>query len=415
MLVEARTKLPLYRWGQLMGLHPLHFAQVTLPIQSLPMACSTAWYRHNWQDADRTGREEVAAAIYRAETDLEQYLGYNLVPDWTVDERVHVGRTYTPEHVAYPSINARGYPSTVIAGRKHFVAAGIRASTLIAASRPVVYTDADSDLYFETATVTATVATGQAACEVRAYYPGKDGADAYEIRPVRVTVVGTTATIVFRREQAVLEARQDAMNPISVDGLDNAQFLTTVDVYRVYNDPQTQVSFLWEQLGQCGCLNADCTVCQYSAQTGCLVARDNKHSILAFSPSSWDAATSLFSSAAWGMSRTPDVARLYYLSGLQDNALACPRVEMNRDWAMTVAIYAASMLERPLCDCAASVRVENWREEVSFTGGVKELATYNISFNDLENPFGTRRGALYAWRRVSRPNATIGTGAVYVS
>lgn len=406
MLVSTRTKLPISRWASLMGIHSLHFAQIKLPALSPSGVCDSAWFRHGWQDTDKVSREELAETIARAEAELESYLNYNLVPDWTVDERQQVLRTFVPEFVHFGTANMRSYANAVVTNKKHFIAGGIRTSTLIEAASAITWQAAGAYGWAAVGTSTSAVPAGTAKCEIRAYYPGHNGEDAYEIRPITVSIVGTTLTVTVRRELCVTEALQDDYNALVVDGSDNANFLTTLDVYRVWNDPQTHVSFLWEG-GTC-----EEVFGEYVTQTGVLLARDPVLGVVGFLPATWDSATSAWSTACLSAPRTPDMVRLYYLSGLQDTRAVCPRTDMQADWARTVAIYAASMLERSICNCDASKKVENWRSDLAFSGGTEEEAIYNLTQSQLENPFGTRRGAIYAWQRVKRPNATVATGAV---
>jgi hypothetical protein len=43
--------------------------------------------------------------------------------------------------------------------------------------------------------------------------------------------------------------------------------------------------------------------------------------------------------------------------------------------------------------------VKDLRSDLSVTGGP---LGYNITLEDLSNPFGTRKGAVLAWRRISK-------------
>jgi len=212
------------------------------------------------------------------------------------------------------------------------------------------------------------------------------------------------ATITFRRELCVLEVLQEALVPAAVDGLVDANFLDEVDVYRKWNDPQTQATFLWEHIpGTCGCGDATCQVCQYSTQTGCLNVRDARRSLITYSPAVWNADNETFDSAAWAVGRQPDIVRLYYRAGLRRNDLACPDWSMDPAWERIVAAYAASLLDRPVCDCSnVAGKIEQYRTVLAFSSGATELASYSLSPEDLANPLGTTRGAIMAWKRVKQ-------------
>lgn len=409
---QTLTKLPLDRWARLVGINPLHFNGIQVRD---PTVCSAIWFQFEWQTADSVSREEVARAIATAEADLEDLIGYRLLPCWEIDEWQPAAPVPRPELLRRVSVDTHGYSQAVQADWGHLVSGGVRAKTVLDAGQPIVYTDADGDGYDETATVLATVPTGQIPCEVSVFYPGTDGADEYQIRPVTVTVAGTVATIVFRREQCVLRAllERDVIPANddqfrALDAQDNANFLTTVDVYRVYNDPQTQAIFMWEPLSCSHCGGSGCEMCAYTVQTGCLMARtDTRLGYLGYRPAAWNSATALFDGADWAEGRAPDIIRLWYYSGWRQKRLICPTVQMDPFWERLVAIYAAALLDRPVCECNnIGAYVEQWRRDLALTiaGG----ANPKISDHDLDCPWGTKRGAVYAYNRACSGGRVLG-------
>lgn len=392
------TKLSLDDWARIMGVHPLHFNQVYV---NIPTVCAQPWLQHEWQNEDRVGREAVARAIAQAEANLEAHLNYRLAPSWEIDEWRPTIRPWRPELINYSVTDVRGFSQVVISNWKHAISGGIRSKTLVAAGVAVTFTDADSDSYLETATATQVV-TFPSACEVRAYLPGRAGADEYEIRPIDVSIDAATgiATLTMRREQLVNPDLTSILEPDATGllGTDAANFETTIDIYRVYNDPQQQVQFLWEPFGNVCCAGSGCAQCAYNVQLGCLMIReDPKHGMFSYRPGTWNATTLEFDSAAWSVQREPDLVRLWYYAGARDKSLTCPTVEMSEDWKRVVAYYAAALLDRPICDCN-NIRawVENWRRDLAIPGEER----LRVSKADLENPFGTRRGAVNAWHRV---------------
>lgn len=406
MRADIVTKLSLYRWAQIMGIHPLHFAGVYVTNLVEPTGCVQPWLQHIWQDADRVGREDVAEAIAQAETDIERLLKFRLLPSWEIDEWRPTTRPYHTELFNLYATDIRGYRDAVRADWGHFVSGGTEKKDLIPRSSAIAWSDPDGDvLYEELGTVTvATTVTDP--CEIAVYYPGKNGADEWEIRPINVSIAAGVATITFRREQAVLEALMESFAAEGVDG-DNtkdANFLAAVDVYRHWNDPQTQVTLSWEPTGACSCGSTICPACAHTVQSGCLHSHgDPRLSILAYTPADWDAADESFCSTAMAVGRAPDVVRLYYYAGLRAKGLTCPTLQMDRGWERIVAYYAASLLERQVCDCPnVHAGVDRWRQDLAFSGGADELASYNLTEEDLGNPLGTRRGAIFAWKRIKQ-------------
>lgn len=416
MYAATPTKLPLATWARLMGVHPLHFAQVSFTPADAKFPsgnCDRVMAQHEWQEADATSREEVARAIAEAEENIERELGFRLLPSWEVDEWRQTARYFRAELDNISLTDLRCAAQAVKAQWAHLVTVGQRATTLLAASSPITWSDVmpAGDGYKETGTVTvAGLAAAVEACEIRVYYPGKSGDPAYEIRPINVSIAAGVATITFRRELAVLEGLMEAFEPVAVDGTVDAQFLAAVDVYRLYNDPSAPATLLWENRpSTCGCGDDDCPSCDYTAQTACLNIRgDPAHGWLSFVPATYDAITDVWSHQEASVGRNPDIVRLWYQAGLRDQRVACPTRDMDVQWALIVARYAASLLDRPPCACARETW-ERWRVDLAFRGGAEELATYELTASDLASPFGTAAGAVYAWRRVK--NAETGAAA----
>lgn len=270
-------------------------------------------------------------------------------------------------------------------------------------------------------TVAAGVGADVPDCELHAYYPGHGGDDAYEIRPLLSAVNNGdgTATLRFRRELCVTEAEQErypvgaAEKAGAIDGSDDGKFLEGVAVGRVYNDPSTQVSFLWEKLANCEtCSDGSCAECQYTTATGCLHLRSEPRlSFVAMTPAAWDPDALIFRPESFCVGRAPDFARLYYRSGWRAPGITCASNVMDRELARLVAILAAAQLDRNLCDCQnIKESVGRWQRDLAFVGGAEELSVFGIEKTDLNNPIGTRYGEVYVWRQiVRRPDLVVGS------
>jgi hypothetical protein len=402
---STATKLPLYRWAQLAGLNPLHFCGVDLPTQQI--ACEAIWQQHAWQLSDRISREEVAQAIARAEADIERQLGYRLLPSWEVDEWQPTQRPAKPELIHLGQGDIRGFGQVVKADWGWMISGGTQAKDLVEAGASIVYTDSDSDGYFETATVTVNVLFSSA-CELRVYCPGHNGDAGYEIRPVTVSIAGGVATVTFRREQAVDPILQETVLPLSedsqwrgVNGSNDLNFLEDVDVYRVYNDPQLQVQLLWAPyaVSCANCEGGGCPTCAYTTQTGCLIPVGYpRQGVVTYRPADWNADTSEFDAREYVVGRQPDLVRLHYYAGHRMKAVDCPTIEMEGDFERWVTYLSIAYLDRPICGCNNVANfVDYWQQEMAQTGTEKGI---QISERDRDCPFGTTRGAIYVWRRL---------------
>lgn len=403
--VGVKTKLSPDRWAQLMGFHPLFFNGIFVPNVIEPSNTDLFWPQYSWQLSDQVSREDLAAAIAEAEANIEKALGYKLVPAWETDEWKPSIRPYKPELVNQSGTDLRGYNQIVKAEWGHFIVGGVMGKTRVQDGVVITWVDEDGDTYKEAGYVD--VATSFDDCEIALYYPGKNQAEEWEIDVTKVTDLGGGAKrVYFSRNQCVLSTKYEGFAEYNaIDGSDDTNFITTIDVYRKYNDPQTQVTFMWEPLGECDCGSSTCPQCSYTQQNGCLGVRgDPSMSLVFYQPGTWNETTEEFDAAEWAVtSRIPDIIRLYYYAGLRDKNLSCPKKEMRYDWQRVVAYYAASLLDRAV-PAPSNVRdfVGRWQKDLAFTSGATELASYNLSDSDLDSPFGTRAGAVAAWRKVKQ-------------
>lgn len=381
-IASTRTGLSLDRWAEIIGVHPAHFNQVQLDSDASSGLCGFPILQYAWQSADRTSREGIADAIAEAEASIELWLGFPLVGRWIAGEE-HTFRTQTV------AAQAR---------QKHVRYGGIEAKSLIEAARPIVYSDEDGDGFAETATVTVTT-TVENAYEIEIYYPDQDGDDGFEIRNTKVTLSGGVATIVFKRWQCLKQQYLMSMiDPRAEIATDNSLFLTTVDVYRRYNDPATQIEFhTYNNL--CACGGEGCQTCAYTVGGGCIRVVDGRNGLLALNSAEWSADDLVYYNTV--VCRAPNRAKLYYYAGLGWRG---DYTKMDPAWERAVAYYALSLLNRPICKCSHLSGIGNiWKEDLAiiegFGGGMRTGPMASVI---KACPLGTTRAAINAWRRVQQ-------------
>lgn len=408
-MARAKTKtwLPLDRWAQIIGLDLLHFNQLHSEDLAQRLTCGSVWFQYAYQDAHRVGREDVARAISLAEVRISNVVGYDLLPTWHADEQVRTNRPARPD-VFSTGYNVRGAAKSIRVSHGHVISAGERVKALIEAGVAIVRSDDDGDGYEETATIT--VAAPDNPCELHVYFPGVDGADIWEIKPIKISASGGVATVEFNSWQIVEPAAQEVYNPAPIDADDAGSYITTVDVYRVYSDPSEATLFLWENLpNECNCGSTDCEVCSLGSQYGCLHVRDPRLGIMAYRPGTWNESTETFDPAVFSVSRDPDRMIVSYISGWQAEGVSCPYSEMDPFWEYAVAYYAASLLDRNVCECENVQNfVASWKEDLLRAGAD---VTWQITPEMANNPLGTTRGALFAWKCCTDPGRRLITAA----
>lgn len=398
---DTRTMLSLDRFAQIVGINPLHFNGVFHDLAPAN-TCGQPMMQHAWQVVDGTAREDIATAIAEAEENISAYLGYRMMPKFESDERHTFARAAQPEMLRANLVGPAGMNATVKLDHGYVISGGIEARTAITLNASVVYTDDDGDGYNETATVAVTTSVTDAN-ELCLFLPGEGGASEFEIRPVRVSVLAGTATFIARREQLVIPALWEQLAPRGVDGSQSSNFLTTVDVYRVWLDPQQQVQMLWENSPlSCGCQSTTCSTCYLTGQFGCTLVRDNRLGLIGAQPALWNSATGQFEWSTLAVGRSPDRGRFWYRAGWRKPGATRWAHEMDPKWERLIAYYAVGFLHRGVCGCR---NIENitthWGQDLARSSSSQSTSeSFRISNKHMDNPLGTTRGALHAWRAI---------------
>lgn len=392
---EIKTWLSLDEWAALIGIDPLLFNGLVSSTLHKNNVCGGPFFQYDWQHSDRVGRDTIAMAIQAAEKEMAAEAGFNFMPDWTTEERLSYPRPAFPEAYNLYGANVRWMNKSVEAQKGHIISGGVRAKSVIQLAAAVVRSDVDGDGYAELATVIVPITTTDTN-EVHAYYHGYGGDDGWEIRPIKVSISGGNATITFKSWQIPLGIQMDQFNIQPLEADDPLSYEAFVDVYRVYNDPATQLQFMWENAENC-C--GSCSACQLSTQAGCFHLRDARLGIIVPSAASWDSREEAFTSMEFSACREPDQVRLWYYSGYHDDSVARPYAELSPYWKYPIAYFAASKFERAVCGCSnVNQFIERWRKDAAYSslseGGISMTA------EQASNRLGTSVGALYAWKRI---------------
>lgn|SRR3990167_266730 len=423
------TLLSLDRFASIIGLSPAHFNQayassISPAVFPLRNACSDVWFQYDWQKSDRISRESLASIIDQSERELEAYLGFSPAPRYYAREMHQYPRPYYREAVA-GGLNQRGQFKSLSARSARFIAAGRRATSLIAtattAAGTLVYSDADSDGLEETATITVP-STLSDKCEACVYFASHAADPAWEIRPPRsVTLSGGVLTLTFWSWQLLSSSLWETLptdndTPAAIDISTTANYVTSVDVYREYTDfSQASAQFYWEKqpsvftLSTCPTCNGDgCEACALTTQTGCLHARDIMQGIVVPQPADYDSDTATWALAAWDDCREPDQVRIWYRAGdVSDRYLADQSCDPLADfYARAIAYMTIARLERPFCQCGNVIALqENLRVDLAQNvSGASGSQSYQNTPDLLDCPFGTHRGEWLAWQAIRRNN-----------
>lgn len=412
---DTLTLIPLDNLARVLQIDLLHFNGVVSARRPLRNACDDVWLQHDYQFVGRCSRESLAMALRQAEDTVMQYLGYSPFPRWFVDEPHGIESIARTDMFGVGSMNVRGLSKSLQTNYGYVIAGGRRAASPIGLGAAVVYSDTDGDGFNDRATVTVPT-TVTDPDEVCIFYPGEGADPRWEIRPVAVTLSGGNAVITFGTQQAVLPELLERLTdltdaPPTVDGDNLANFLTTVDVYRVYHDVSQQAVFYTEaSCATCG--GTGCAACDFTVETGCLGVRDPVLGILTYKRADWDATNSQFVETGFSNGREPDRVTISYRAGWIDESQTRPMRYIDSTWERMIGFYAITLLDTEMPGCDNSRRVwkhyqENLAKSQSTGNGVG--SSTQLAEQDLNNPFGTSFAAVRLWRYLRSNNKQLVT------
>ena len=223
------------------------------------------------------------------------------------------------------------------------------------------FSDEDTDGYDETVTLTCQTEYDDL-CEIHVFFAGHDGDAAWEIRPPKkASLISGVLTMVFWAWQLIDPHLWEALPPqdqakLGLD-LNEAIYVTSVDVYRVYNDETAIMSeFNWEApatllpFEACSfCGGVGCPNCLLTTQTGCLHVRDSDVGIVVPSPAEYT--RNGWENRNYTHDRRADFVKIWYYAGDRPIIQRCDILcePLSNYWAQTIAWLATARLSRPLC------------------------------------------------------------------
>lgn len=373
------TKVSLDQWGARLGSHPMLLngcnaaGAIMFNTRSAPI-----WYQESWQNHDQVGRVAIAWAIKEAEDAIKRVLGIPVGPEFIVNERHWQPLLYNYEGV----------------DREHLVtkwgmvsSGGVVARTALETGATVTYADDDGDGIKENWSVTVTGVDVTDTSQVLVLFPAAQRLDdnllSWQIRPVKVTLSGTTLTITGSRWLMVKPSLYTKLNPEAYEGIngaDDSNFTSTVDVYRQYtSDTSAYVTFQW----------IDGTV-----QTGYL-SQIGTNKVIPM--------VGTYTNGAWVESGlySDDSANLRYID---ISYCAGFTYDSNGDVDLELASKITQLSTGYLpqgfgTSTPAESFFRYYRHDLAaIDGNAGRQLPYNAE--EFSNPFGTWRGALEAWRYV---------------
>lgn len=400
------THLSLNAYARIMQIDPAHFnGLVSSSIFPLDNKCSDIWPRYDWQAGDSVSWESLALGIKEAEDDIKAYMRYSVAPDWEVSDPRPWPKYHRRDSYALGR-DMLGEPVGINTSYDYLISPGRRAVSSILTGAVVAYSDPDGDGFNELATISASTSLTDSK-EIKVYFADKGGAREWEVRPIKTKLIsGGIVTITINAWQLVrpelreLPPTSDGLQAIEL--LDTTRYVTTLDIYREYTDTTaTSAEMFWtSSCGYCG--GSGCANCSLASETGCAKIISIKPGYMQAQPASYDSATGSWNVTAWSSALDPVMVNLSYKAGFQSNDYLAGRAydPLDRSLAKAVAYMATARLERPFCGCGtASSLAKRLMVDMAITDGD---TSKTVDFDELANPFGTRVGEIWAYRRLKK-------------
>lgn len=383
------TGLSLDQWGDILGISPWDLNQFSYPAAK-GAQCTDVLFQYPYQ-RDHLSREEIARAIADAEAMLAEELHYWPYPRYIVNEEVQYPRPHQRQLYGF-SGTPRGEWKTVPLQWHRYMSGGVFNRTLLGDTVSITLTDPDGDTVKELFTAVLTVPAGTNPAEIGLYFTptdrlGEPLSEIWRIRPVNVTVSGTTATITGHSTLLVKPVLTQGVNVEKLDAKVETNYVATLEGWRVFTDTSATAELpyqgvaAWKNIPDC---TQDCT---FEIKELCLGEHSNSQGRVFASfgtPSSWPFPD-----------REPDRLYVNYVAGM-------PLVngKMEAEMARIVTYLSVSLLANEKCGCERTNRIiAQWRERITRFVDISNKAA---AYSESTNTFPMTVGGQYAWKRVIR-------------
>jgi hypothetical protein len=436
--LSAGKVLTLDRFAELFGLNQVAFNQGTFePVchYGCMTGCNEFWYQGPYQaGASHVTRDDLAQAIVQAERDLANFWSMPICPEEKCvilpynggcglgDNRSYGSyMTYGSYGSPYaPSLSPRQYGLYLIPNDP-VMALGRQSLVELCTAETIIY-DRNGDAYTtknnvdcpKRVVLECEAVDGLDVSEVEIYHTGHLGDRAYRVEPSSVVLSEGILTIEIDPWRAVRPELWENPAECSIcltsnsapilDLLDPNAYPDEFIVARRFFDPSLPaVEFGWH--GNTGCACGECDICALAYCPGCLVGDTSQLSgSVRAMRARWDEDLETWcgDTDCHPLSRQPDFVKIYYWYGYTASQGYCtaPAAFDCREAEQIIAMLAASRLLKTVCHCVCDKAADRFGDlQVTMNYTSRNEGSYFISMSLLENPFGTRRGEVDAYRK----------------
>lgn len=376
MRSQIPTLLSLAEWCDILGVNPWYAAQYEGDFGNGPSSCSGVMYEQNWQKRQHLSRHEIARAIHEAEEAFAKHVGYYPAPKYIVDEELEYPQARVPSGTSlpYPMYDIYDQPRSLHTKYKYIQALGTEVLEALELGAPVALeSSVASDANGRFAVEVLNVPDDLEASEVAVFYAAADRVgnrlDTWEIRPLDITISGTTLTIEGDAFLLAPPTKTLARKPVALAITETSNFVIDVDVYRRTTDDALNTVLYFKKIKTPA--TEDTTSTLLNAVQG---------KIAPLRPNSCREGTDPYS------------VTLSYLAGYPRQADG----RMDYDHAQIIAWLSAAYLQCTICGCGCG-------EDKEMLSKFTEIEHFGdtpiVTKDQIENPFGVQRGAIKAWNR----------------
>jgi hypothetical protein len=391
--LDYRNSLSLAEWAAEIGINPWIVAQVSEPAAGISRAlgqCETPFFQLPY-GGNQLSRNDIADAIQAAETlILKEAKTYVAPTEFTVRTAMYP-RPANLAHRGNPFLSPSGRAQAINTYVGNLWYAGQWALTLLDADALITYSDPLGQGFHTDFTLTVTVPAGTTPAEIAVFlsaanrvgYPLID----CELKPVRVTISGTTATITGQAPQVIDPSLYYRYAPQALNAADTSIYVETLDVYQRTVNPLTSGLLIWDL--------PDCAEepCVEIRQSACFKVLNPRGWIVPL-PAAYDetlAELRYSQPAAWG---APSRVEANLVAGVARDADG----KVAKRWRQIVAQLATALLPNRSCGCSmADTRIVYYRELPREAEG-RALSVSQSALEAVAARFGaTGRGAVRAY------------------
>jgi hypothetical protein len=338
-LIEEASSVTLAMYAGIVKYPECQFWGVRNDATMIDAACRTIWLKSE--------RDDISYYLAEAQEEIEREMRHPVGYKWFADERLP-------------------YRFPLLAKWGEVVEGGVRATSAIATAEAVSHAT-------DPAVIGPFATTVTDEDEIQVQYPATLVEEEIAINPSDIDISGGNATVYIPRCRMVLPSLVDN-DRSGVDYSDTTNFLQTVDVVRVYNDPSTHATLVWPHA--CTSLDVCTCSCDDYTQDGCIYVRQGRIGAL-------DVLPATYSGGAWAARSTcrcgsPEYVLVNYRAGL----------EMTRQMQDAIVRLAHAKMPEEPCGCDVVQRL--WKRDRNEPGA--------FTRERVNCPFGTSDGAWAAWR-----------------